>query len=247
MDFGKELIEKIEHLVEDRYTVQVEDRTYSAANLHPVMYIPRPQTLTVHNLRGFCGFINNDIDKNIAGNPMLIVVDSPEQVRLISENSGEDLKRTVPVEAKIAERLQTFPFGKFMSQEEFAIFFRSLFVREEGDDFDYVLSYSSKLVGGTQIDGSDDGITQEVQVKRGLSGALKEKTTLKAIVKLSPYRTFREVKQPQSEFLLRVRLDNNDLPTVALFEADGGNWVNLATTNIVDYIQSLVADIPVIA
>jgi hypothetical protein len=247
MDLGKEMIEKIEKLVEDRYTVKVGDRIYSAANLHPVMYIPRPQTLTVHNLRGFCGFISNDIDTNIAGKPMLIVVDSPEHVRLISENSGDDLKRNVPVEAEIADRLEIFPFGRFLSQEEFAIAFRSLFVREEGDDFDYVLSYSSKLVGGTVINGDDDGITQEVTVKRGLSGALKENVSLKPIVKLSPYRTFREVKQPQSEFLLRVRLDQHEVPTVALFEADGGNWVNQATTNIVDYIQSLVADIPVIA
>jgi hypothetical protein len=247
MDFGKELIEKIEHLVEDRYTVKVGDNTYSAANLHPVMYIPRPQGITVHNLRGFCGFINNDIDQIIDEQPWLIVVDSPEQVRLISDANGDDLKRAVLVEARIADRLQTFPFGKFMSQEEFAIAFRSLFVKGEKDDFDYVLSYSSKLIGGTQIDGNDDGITQEVQVKRGLSGALKEKTSLKPIVKLSPYRTFREVKQPESEFLLRVRLNQNDAPTVALFEADGGNWVNQATTNIVEYIQSLVADIPVIA
>ena len=86
-----------------------------------------------------------------------------------------------------------------------------------------------------------------MQVKRGLSGALKEKTALKPIVKLSPYRTFREVEQPQSEFLLRVRLSQNDAPTVALFEADGGAWVNQATTSIVEYIQSLVTGIPVIA
>jgi hypothetical protein len=247
MDFGKELIEKIEKLVEDRYIVEVGDRTYSAANLHPVVYIPRPQTLTVHNIRGFCGFINNDIDGIIKAQKMLIVVDSPEQVRLISENYGDDLKRNVPVEAKIAERLEIFPFGKFMSQEAFAIAFRSLFVQKEGDDFEYVLSYASRLTGGTQIEGSDDGITQEVQLKRGVSGALKEKAALKPIVKLSPYRTFREVEQPQSEFLFRVRLNDNDVPTVALFEADGGNWVNQATENIVQYIQSIVADIPVIA
>jgi hypothetical protein len=98
-----------------------------------------------------------------------------------------------------------------------------------------------------KIDGSDDGITQEVQVRRGLSGVLKDKVALKPIVRLSPYRTFREVEQPQSEFLLRVRLNNSDVPTAALFEADGGAWINQATETVVQYIQSLVADIPVIA
>jgi hypothetical protein len=247
MDFGKDIIEKVEQLVKDGYTVKEGGQTYSAADLHPVMYVPRTQTLTVHNLRGFCGFINNDIDKAIAGNPMLIVVDSPEYVRLISAAYGDDLKRTVPVEAKISDRLKAFPFGKFLSQEEFAIAFRSLFVKEEGDDFDYVLSYSSLVTGGTQIDGEDDGISQKVQVRRGISGVLKKSEVLKPVVKLSPYRTFREVKQPQSEFLLRVRLNQDDAPMAALFEADGGNWVNQAAESIVEYIQSLVTGIPVIA
>jgi hypothetical protein len=247
MDFGKEAIEKIERLIRDSMTVETGGRVYSAANLTPVMYDPRPGTVTVHNLRGFCGFINNDIDKTIAGFPALIVVDSPERVRLISAVSGEDLGRTVPAEAVLEKRLQTFPFGKFLTQEEFAVAFRSLFARDEGDDFDYVLSYVSLLTGGTQIEGADDGISQRVQVKRGLSGVLRESAVLKPIVKLSPYRTFRVARQPRSEFLLRVRLDQNDVPRAALFEADGGNWVNQALENIVEYIQSLVADIPVIA
>jgi hypothetical protein len=243
----KETIEKIEQLVTDRLIVEVDGRKYTPARLSPVMYVPRPPTLTVHNLRGFCGFINNDIDERIIKDKSLIVVDSPEQVRLISAVYGEDLKREEPVTAKLDDKLERFPFGKFLSQEEFAIRFRSLFVQKKGDDFEYVLSYTSKLVGGTQIEGSDDGITQEVQIRRGMSGALKDKVALKPIVKLSPFRTFREVEQPQSEFLLRVRLNNNDAPAVALFEADGGVWINEATENVVRYVQSLVADIPVIA
>jgi predicted transcriptional regulator len=247
MEAGKETIEKIEQLVTDRLLVEVEGRKYTPTRLSPVMYVPRPDTIVVHNLRGFCGFISNDIDMRIIKDQSLIVVDSPKRVRLISAVAGDDLKREELIQAELDEGLEKFPFGKFLSQEEFAIRFRSLFVQKKGDDFEYVLSYASKLTGGTQIDGSDDGITQEVQVKRGLSGALKDKVALKPIVKLSPFRTFREVAQPQSEFLLRVRLDSNDVPTVALFEADGGDWINTATENIVQYIQSLVTDIPVIA
>jgi hypothetical protein len=240
-------IEKIQRLVEERMIVEVEGRKYTPAALRPVMYVPRPNTTEVHNLRGFCGFINNDIDKRIAKDSSLIVVDSPEKVRLISAVSGDDLHREELVMAELDETLNEFPFGRFLSQEEFAIRLRSLFVKKDGDDFEYVLSYASKLTGGTQIDGEDDGITQRVSVKRGMSGALKEQVALKPIVKLSPYRTFREVEQPESEFLLRVQLSSDDAPTVALFEADGGTWVNQATENVVQYIQSLVQNIPVIA
>jgi hypothetical protein len=247
VEAGKETIEKIEQLVSDRLVVEVDGRKYSPARLSPVMYEPRPAVITVHSLKGFCGFINNDIDKRIAGEPCLIVVKSPGNARIISAVSGEDLGRETLVEALIDNGLNAFPFGEFLSQEEFAIRFRSLFVPKKGDDFEYVLSYASKLTGGTQIDGDDDGITQQVNIKRGLSGALKDKVSLKAVVKLSPYRTFREVEQPESEFLLRVRLDNNDIPTVALFEADGGAWISRAMENIVQYIQNAVKGIPVIA
>jgi len=243
----RDAIEKIEELVEKGMAVEIDGLHWTNQGLDPVIYNPKPDTLTVHNLRGFCGFINNDIDKMIKGKPHLIIVNSPKSVDLISDADELEKERTVLISAKISGQLQEFPFGRFMDQEEFAIAFRSLFEAGKEDDFEYVLSYASKLVGGTQIDGDDDGITQKVTVKRGLSGALKEKETLKPIVKLTPYRTFREAKQPESEFLLRVRLDKNEAPTVALFEADGGAWVNEATENVVTYIQSLVTTIPVIA
>jgi len=70
---------------------------------------------------------------------------------------------------------------------------------------------------------------------------------LKAIVKLSPFRTFREIEQPESEFLLRIRLDANENPTVALFEADGSAWSIKAMENIVEYVKKLVTGIEVIA
>ena len=247
MEFGKETIEKIESLVKDSLIVKVDGREYSAKNLIPVMHNPKPEPLAVHNLRGFCGFINNDIDNVIKGNPYLIVVNDPKSVDLVSSIDPLDQERTVLVSAKVNRELKEFPFGQFLSQEEFAIRFRSLFVSGKDDDFEYVLSYASKLAGGTEVEGADDGITQRVSVKRGMSGALKEKAVLKPIVKLTPYRTFREAKQPESEFLFRIRLNSDDVPTVALFEADGGEWVNKATENVVEYIQSLVDYIPVIA
>jgi hypothetical protein len=247
MEAGKETIAKIEELVKKGLTVEVEGRAYSAERLNPVMYIPSPKTIMVHNLRGFCGFIREDIDKRITGNAYLIVVDSPELVYLTSKLNGENLEREMLIESRLDRRLERFPFGEFMSQEAFAIRFRSLFTPKEGDDFEYILAYVSRLAGGTEIVGEDDGITQQVQVKRGISGALKDPIDLKAIVKLSPYRTFREVEQPESEFLLRVRMTKDRNPEAALFEADGGRWVNEATDNIVRYIQSEAPDIPVIA
>ena len=243
----KEAIQKIEEMVKEKLTVDVGGMTYSASNLKPVLFEPRPATITVHNLRGFCGFITNDIDKRIKNFPMLIVVDSPEQVTLLSEVKGDNLAREILIQAVLDNKLAEFPFGTFMSQEEFAIQFRSLFVQKPNDDFDYVLSYTSKLVASTSVEGEDDGITQRVQIKKGASGVRVEGATLKPIVNLSPYRTFREIEQVESQFLFRVRVGNDGIPLVALFEADGGAWVNEATERCVNYIKSMVSDIPVIA
>jgi hypothetical protein len=42
---------------------------------------------------------------------------------------------------------------------------------------------------------------------------------------LSPYRTFRELNQPESAFIFRMRGGGEGkAPQCALFEADGGKW-----------------------
>ena len=172
----KAAIEKIEELVKASLAVVTRDgQEYTSVGLTPVFYNPKPSAVVVHNLRGFCGFINNDINKLIKEHPMLIVVNSPKSVDLISAVDEVEKKRTILVSARISDKLQEFPFGTFLLQEEFAIVFRSLFVSGKKDDFEYVLSYASKLTGGTQIDGDDDGITQKVTVKRGLCGLLRER------------------------------------------------------------------------
>lgn len=239
-------IEKIEQLVKYGIITTVDDVTYSPVELYPVLYNPRPSVETVRTLKGFCDFIKEDIDGIIAGNAWLIMVRSPTQVDLISDTGGTDKGRIVLISAEVDPGLKTFPFEKFLEQEDFNIKIRSLFTPKEEDDFTYVLLYASKLSGGTTIDTEDDGITQKVGIKQGISGALVKKENMKPIVKLSPYRTFREVSQPESDFLFRVRLTADNIPTVALFEADGGIWINEAMSNIAEYIRENVKDIPVI-
>lgn len=47
---------------------------------------------------------------------------------------------------------------------------------------------------------------------------------------LKPYRTFREMDQPESPFVLRVWKDNEGV-RLAVFEADGGAWKIKAREN----------------
>ena len=237
MDFGKEAIEKIESLVRDSFIVQVDGKTYSARDLNPVLYEPKAKAVGVATLTGFVDFVERNIDELDLINSYIAVIDSPQSVALCSTLLDQQREREILLTASLDNYMQTFPFGQFMPQEEFIIKLHSLFEKKEGDDFDYVALMVSKTVQADTADTKDDGITQHVTVKRGISGALKEKGEIKPIVRLSPYRTFREIAQPESQFLLRIKTSDNGAVQAALFEADGGAWRNEARLRIAAYLK----------
>ena len=55
---------------------------------------------------------------------------------------------------------------------------------------------------------------------------------------LAPYRTFLEVEQPESDFVLRV----NKEAKLALFEADGGFWKLEAVRLVKEYLSDNLKD-----
>ena len=78
----------------------------------------------------------------------------------------------------------------------------------------------------------DNGINQTTTVKSGVASLAK--ATAPNPVTLRPYRTFTEVTQPSSQFVLRI----NKEAELALFEADGGKWKLEAIKNIADYLKT---------
>lgn len=67
---------------------------------------------------------------------------------------------------------------------------------------------------------------------------LKEQVTIRPIVQLQPYRTFLEVEQPVSDFLLRVDKQGK----IALYEADGGAWKLEAKRRIAAWLTDALAE-----
>ena len=65
---------------------------------------------------------------------------------------------------------------------------------------------------------------------------------------LAPRRTFPEVDQPESPFVLLVKQSREGMmPEIALFEADGGLWKLTAIQNIKDYLKAVLeVEVPVI-
>ena len=82
-----------------------------------------------------------------------------------------------------------------------------------------------------------EGVTQTVEARQGV--ALNALIEIKPRVMLRPFRTFLEVEQPESEFLLRVDPDEG----IGFFEADGGIWKLEAKKNIADYFLKNMGDL----
>lgn len=91
-----------------------------------------------------------------------------------------------------------------------------------------------KIVGnlsqGTEANFADDGMTQQVMAKAGVARVAM--VSLPNPVELRPFRTFADIGQPASKFVLRIKADKDHGPRCALFEADGGAWKNTAIATI---------------
>jgi len=209
--------------------------------------IYRPAALNGQTLSGLVDFIKSNRDKiDLAKSS--IMVNSFDQVTLFQAVSGYDNGRSTIFVSRLDSNLPKFKFEQYMSIEEFIIKTRALF--QKTGDLDEIISIISKVTNQNEIKLNDDGISQELSVKRGVSGGLKDKAETNGIYKLAPFRTFREIKQPESSFILRLKSSGEDsLPTVALFDAEGEIWRYQAVLDIRDYLKEALGaiDIPVIA
>ena len=126
-----------------------------------------------------------------------------------------------------------FPFGQFMSVEQFIINLQSAFVQD--DSTKSLLEFVGSVKDDTSVQQEDDGVTQKVTAKTGIS--LSKTVKAPNPVYLAPFRTFSEIEQPQSAFVFRIRKDDSRGVTAALFEADGDAWKHEAILSIKDYFK----------
>lgn len=118
--------------------------------------------------------------------------------------------------------------GQEMSQQQAIIQLQSVY--GPTPDREYLLELISRMSVNEGVTSDDNGVTQTITARQG--AVLKENMPVKPIVTLQPYRTFLEVKQPASEFLLRVGKEGG----ISLHEADGGVWRLEAKRRIADWL-----------
>lgn len=220
------MIDKIISL-KDTKTFLINGENYSDRELYrikPVMN--HPSRIRVSGLDGICKIIRKEYLRN--GN-MFVQIDDYNRVTVFTEYK-EDYLRDVVYEA--LSDVPGFMEG-WRERNDVIIKLRSLFIPNEGSK--YLLELLSKMSEESNVSTTDNGITQVVEAKQGVS--LKANVPVKPIVKLTPFRTFLEVEQPSSDYLVRVREGE-----IGLFEADGGVWKLEAKQNIAAFLEKQLAD-----
>lgn len=223
--------------------VAVAPDAISGVKLHTLMGLSQ---LISENLEGIglnrAGTGNGKVtDPTLAD--ILLLVESPTSVKMLGLQSDKWGRRTEYAHSTCESC--SFSFGQFMTPEAFVISLQAHFVPAT-DDIDYVLRVASNLSTEAVATAEDDGISQKASLRKGV--VLRETGVLRSRVKLAPYRTFREVVQPASEFIFRLRGGSSDEPpNCALFEADGGKWKIDAVQNVAAYLSRNAKDVAVVS
>jgi hypothetical protein len=215
------LKEALEFVVDNSQTPPTEFKTingkvYANSEMHYIEDEKLPEykivPLEISTLNGFIDYVKANRD-GIDLTKTLIQVTGASSVRLISV-PGEKLQRSEYI-CSHAE-LPQIPFGKYLPHEDFMIMLQSMFVKNEHRDV--LLKYVGNIKEDESVSVTDDGVSQKIVAHTGVANV--DAVILPNPVNLKPYRTFQELEQPETEFVLRVKKGG----FVALFEADGSAW-----------------------
>ena len=215
--------------LKDNKTYTIHGDTYSDRELVRIdPHVDRPRQISVSGLDSIVKLLRNELDM-FDNLPMFIRVDGARKVSVFSTYDIEMCRDSL-YEATCD--VPGFQEG-FREQEKAIIELRSKF--SPGPGVDYLLDLLSRMSKDSGVTTRDNGVSQEVEARQGVS--LKALVQVKPRVALRPFRTFLEVEQPVSEFLLRLDDDGN----VGLFEADGGMWQQTAKASIAAYFEDKLA------
>ena len=210
--------------------VTIDGTVYTDKPLH-LPEMPTIEKLRTDNLSSIVNFIKHawdadlhDMDDTVQ---KIIHVEDAGKVNLYSSVCNECMDRQKFMTAEWAGN--KFPFGQFMDAEKFNILLQTCFM--ETDDLKVIQQVVGNLRDEAVQNYGDDGVSQSVTIRTGI--ATVGQVRVPSPAKLRPYRTFLEVEQPASLFILRMREGGQ----CALFEADGGLWRETARQNIRNYFE----------
>jgi len=221
---------------------KIGDHIYTKDGLsivHPPQH-SKPAVLGFKTLQGLADYMNSQIDpERVEDSKLFVHVFDFDKVFIYGniDPMNENI-RFKYCEAGLDAT--AFKFDQFHDLERFIIALQSLFVYDEviGGMIDML----GKLANETVVENKDDKFSQTIQVTTGIT--TRSKVKVENPLTLRPYRTFREIEQPSSQFILRLR--NQGGINCSLYEADGGAWKLAAIANIKKWLSEKIPQSTVI-
>lgn len=212
-------------------TYEINGHTYSSARLErvkPPKYAP--EGIEVTGLDSVCKLVRNEA--GLVGRKIFVQIKTHNIVRVFSTYDDQYERCYL---YKCCADTPSVSVDRFLAYEKAVIELRSLYIPNDGTK--YLLQLLSSISNESKVISTDNGVTQTVEAKQGI--ALSQMVKVEPRVSLKPFRTFVEVEQPESEFLLRI----SDKGEIGLFEADGGVWKLEATRNVAGYFERELKDL----
>lgn len=204
-------------------TVEAAGRLYSTRELHPLDLAKSVNSIRVRSLTGLVSYVQSNFD---TAKKFMIHIESPTSV-LVYDALDRDNKRQSYLKANAL--LPDITFDRSMQMESFIIQTQAKFIQDENTH--NLLKFVGSISEENSRETKDNGVSQSVVAKVGV--ATVEEVKVPNPLTLRPFRTFVEVPQPSSDFILRL----NPGPTAALYEADGGSWEINAMHNVREYLD----------
>lgn len=233
-----DVVRAIQESVETK-TIDLNERRYVTRQVFNPPADALPQVLEIHTLSGLCDFVKQH---KPAEDIALIHVCDEDTVHVCGNLEGFNRQRPLYARAHPIE-LPEMRFGRFQQVEDFIIWLQTAFIPSE--PVGKILSIVGNLRDENVQTATDDGVTQTVTTRKGV--ALGQQTTIQNPYSLAPIRSFSEIQQPESPFILRLKQQEKGLPLVGLFEVGDGKWRLEAISLIFTFIEKQVGDITILA
>ena len=225
----QKFIEHIQKTTQPLIT-EVDDSTFritSDGDVKEVLpTIFHPDTLPLNSLDSLIKMVKTEASEQDA--PLYITIPDHMTVRCFGQpDAAERYHRQFYYEANATD-VPGWAEKNTLGFEEAQIALRTRF--QETPDTLYAMKLVSDISLGAKVIYNDNGIATTITTQKGV--ALQTNEQIRPLVKLRPYRTFQEVEQPESIFLIRVS-DRG----ISFIEADGGMWKLAARETIKTFLE----------
>ena len=232
------IVDAINRILELSNLIVIEEKgkKYTNKPLYDIK-MPSEETLKSVTIEGMVSFAEV---MPFPKSECLITVDS-QKMQLLGPRDEVEKDRDLLFE--VNPIVSQFRFGQYLPIEDFIVKVNVHFV--DTPELRELVKLVSNISSNQVLTVKDDGMSQSVTVKDDFGRDASTQTS--PFVDLRPWRTFREIEQPESRYIVRLSKNGDKLPVVTLFADESEIWRYKSITDAAAYIRERLPEIPVIA